>query len=192
MREMDLTANDLQFVALTFGAMVAARILLGFLCLLGGWNALSPQGATARYDRAVLFVLDIVSIVWLPNAVFFAQQLEWFDICFWLSIAGMFELFGWMCVMFAAATKGNGRSAGNIYTSGPYGLIRHPMYAVTCLALLAAALLTGGRDVFLLSGASCAVCLVLVFFEDRMLRREIPLYREYAQHTKFRLIPGVW
>jgi protein-S-isoprenylcysteine O-methyltransferase Ste14 len=28
--------------------------------------------------------------------------------------------------------------------------------------------------------------------EDRMLQTELPGYSDYAQHTRYRLIPGVW
>jgi len=28
--------------------------------------------------------------------------------------------------------------------------------------------------------------------EDRTLRAELPGYAEYARHTRYRLLPGVW
>ena len=33
---------------------------------------------------------------------------------------------------------------------------------------------------------------VRIVGEERMLRRGLPGYREYAQRVRFRLIPGLW
>jgi protein-S-isoprenylcysteine O-methyltransferase Ste14 len=42
-----------------------------------------------------------------------------------------------------------------------------------------------------------AVVIVVVFvirtaLEDKTLRAGLPGYTEYAQHTRYRLVPGVW
>ena len=42
-----------------------------------------------------------------------------------------------------------------------------------------------------------AMLIVIVFvirtaLEDRTLQAELPGYAEYAQHTRYRLVPGVW
>jgi protein-S-isoprenylcysteine O-methyltransferase Ste14 len=37
-----------------------------------------------------------------------------------------------------------------------------------------------------------ALMILRIVLEDRMLQRELPGYREYAQKVRFRLIPGLW
>jgi protein-S-isoprenylcysteine O-methyltransferase Ste14 len=37
-----------------------------------------------------------------------------------------------------------------------------------------------------------ALLFVRTYLEDRTLHDELPGYREYAQRTRYRLLPGVW
>jgi protein-S-isoprenylcysteine O-methyltransferase Ste14 len=60
------------------------------------------------------------------------------------------------------------------------------------LAWLAAPLALGSLWA-LLPAVLTAVALVLrTILEDRMLLSGLPGYAEYAQHTRARLLPGVW
>jgi len=36
------------------------------------------------------------------------------------------------------------------------------------------------------------ILIVRTLLEDRTLQTELPGYKEYAQHVRFKLIPGVW
>jgi protein-S-isoprenylcysteine O-methyltransferase Ste14 len=42
--------------------------------------------------------------------------------------------------------------------------------------------------------AAVTLCLFVVrtALEDRMLQEKLPGYKEYARHTRYRLLPGVW
>lgn len=58
--------------------------------------------------------------------------------------------------------------------------------------MLAMPLALGSR-VGLLFAAAMDVLLVLrTALEDRSLHRELPGYPEYAQKTRYRLLPGLW
>ncbi len=79
-----------------------------------------------------------------------------------------------------------------VVSSGPYGLVRHPMYVGSSLMYPATALMLG-------SGWAMAIALPMVLLivcrtalEDRFLRSELPGYREYAAATRYRLVPGLW
>jgi protein-S-isoprenylcysteine O-methyltransferase Ste14 len=77
-------------------------------------------------------------------------------------------------------------------TSGPYRFVRHPGYLGMMLSLFGAVFLLDS-----LWGLICfALYLILIvtrtLLEDRTLRAELPGYSEYASHTKYRLIPGIW
>ncbi len=77
-------------------------------------------------------------------------------------------------------------------TTGPYAIVRHPMYVGVILQNLAAPLILGSRwsciPVILIS----VLFVVRTSLEDRTLRRELEGYEEFTHSTRYRLIPGVW
>jgi protein-S-isoprenylcysteine O-methyltransferase Ste14 len=76
--------------------------------------------------------------------------------------------------------------------TGPYRLVRHPGYAGGALAWLALPLFLGALSGYFLSALTLAVYLIRTALEDNTLQEELPGYKEFAQKTKYRLIPGVW
>ena len=79
-----------------------------------------------------------------------------------------------------------------VVTSGPYRFVRHPMYVGIILMSLANPLVWGSVWALAMSGV-----LVLLFIwrtanEDKTLRRELTGYEDFAAHTRYRLLPGVW
>jgi len=79
-----------------------------------------------------------------------------------------------------------------VISTGPYALVRHPMYLGTSIMWLATPIALGSYwalPVFLI------LPLVLVYRimnEEEVLLRDLPGYREYTQMVKYRLIPGIW
>jgi protein-S-isoprenylcysteine O-methyltransferase Ste14 len=77
-------------------------------------------------------------------------------------------------------------------TSGPYRWVRHPGYAASILGALSGAIGIGswlGVVPLVIFGGVFARRLLL---EDRMLRRDLPGYEEYAGKVRFRLVPGIF
>ncbi|MFZ0918947.1 MAG: methyltransferase [Candidatus Dormiibacterota bacterium] len=81
--------------------------------------------------------------------------------------------------------------ARRLVTSGPYRLIRHPLYAAEILAALALVLARPGLWATLTLVPFVAVQMLRARFEEGLLARIFPEYRPYALRTR-RLIPLVW
>ena len=79
-----------------------------------------------------------------------------------------------------------------VITTGPYAIVRHPMYVGAILNLLGVPLVLGSRWAYAPAGFAVALFVFRTALEDRTLRRELPGYEEYAQHTRCRLVPGLW
>lgn len=79
-----------------------------------------------------------------------------------------------------------------VIDTGPYRFIRHPGYTGFLGWILSAPLLLGSWWAFLPAILSAAFLVVRTALEDRTLREELPGYLEYADRTRFRLIPNVW
>ena len=79
-----------------------------------------------------------------------------------------------------------------VITTGPYRVVRHPMYAAVILLVLCMPLALG--SVLSLIPASLMVVLLVIrtVLEDKTLREELEGYPEYAARTRYRIVPGVW
>lgn len=118
-----------------------------------------------------------------------------------LSLFGL-ALFaaGWWLI--AAALRANAFAAPvvklqeergqRVIDTGPYAVVRHPMYSSVVPLLLGMALWFGSYAAAIAAIVPAALIAVRVVFEEKFLRRELPGYEQYATRTRFRLIPFVW
>jgi protein-S-isoprenylcysteine O-methyltransferase Ste14 len=79
-----------------------------------------------------------------------------------------------------------------VVTTGPYRFVRHPGYLAAILGALATPLMLGSAWTFVPAGLLVLLFVVRTQLEDATLRRELQAYEEYAQRTRFRLVPFVW
>jgi len=79
-----------------------------------------------------------------------------------------------------------------VISSGPYAVVRHPMYAAQ-LVFFPALLVALGSWWVAAGSALIVVPLVLrILNEEDVLRRELPGYAHYCARVRYRLLPGVW
>ena len=79
-----------------------------------------------------------------------------------------------------------------VITTGPYALVRHPMYAGASLMLLFAPLALGSY-LALIPAVLVPIFLVLrTLDEEKLLLEELAGYKEYTENTRYRLIPRLW
>ena len=79
-----------------------------------------------------------------------------------------------------------------VATGGPYRVVRHPGYVGSIASQLAAPFLLGSLWALLPSVLLAALFVVRAYLEDKTLMAELPGYKEFAQQTRHRLLPGVW
>ncbi|HUI54099.1 MAG TPA: isoprenylcysteine carboxylmethyltransferase family protein [Bryobacteraceae bacterium] len=80
----------------------------------------------------------------------------------------------------------------HVITTGPYRVVRHPMYSGMMLLLPGGALILGSAWGLAPIAMLMATLLVRTVLEEGALRRELPGYEEYCTRTRYRLVPGVW
>ena len=79
-----------------------------------------------------------------------------------------------------------------VVDTGMYGIVRHPMYAVTVLLFLMIPLVLGSWYALIAFAFYPAIIIVRLKDEEDLLTRELPGYAEYKQKVKYRIIPFIW
>jgi protein-S-isoprenylcysteine O-methyltransferase Ste14 len=147
------------------------------------------------------FPVFVVFIGWMVLIGLDARRFGWSDVPLWAQALGAVLIALGMIVIWqtfrfntfaAPQVRVQAARAHRVVTEGPYRIVRHPMYAGSILWLLGTPLLLGSW------WGVVAVPLLVVGMapravgEERMLRRELSGYDEYARRVRFRLIPGIW
>ena len=79
-----------------------------------------------------------------------------------------------------------------VISTGPYAIVRHPMYASGSLYLLGTPLALGSYWGLVPLAAMMPFLLWRLFDEERFLARKLPGYTEYQKRVRHRLVPFVW
>ena len=79
-----------------------------------------------------------------------------------------------------------------VVDTGLYGIVRHPMYAVTILLFLMIPLVLGSWYALIAFAFYPAVIVVRLKDEEGLLTKELPGYAEYKLKVKYRIIPFIW
>ena len=79
-----------------------------------------------------------------------------------------------------------------VIQSGPYAIVRHPMYLGTMLMYLATPVALGSWWALLPALLIVPILIARIVNEEKVLAENLPGYRAYMQKTRYRLIPGIW
>ena len=93
---------------------------------------------------------------------------------------------------FEGTARIQGDLGQRVVDAGPYRRVRHPGYAGLALWPLSAPMLLLSRWAFAPGALAAAWVVLRTALEDRMLRRGLTGYADYARRVRWRLLPGVW
>ena len=79
-----------------------------------------------------------------------------------------------------------------VVDTGLYGIVRHPMYAVTIWLFLAIPVILGSLYALLCFLPYIPVIVVRILNEEKLLSAELDGYEEYKKRVKYRLLPLIW
>ena len=79
-----------------------------------------------------------------------------------------------------------------VIDTGLYGIVRHPMYAVTLVLFLSMPLVLGSIYSFVIFLVYPFLIAKRIKGEESFLEKELPGYVEYKKNVKYRMIPFVW
>jgi protein-S-isoprenylcysteine O-methyltransferase Ste14 len=83
-------------------------------------------------------------------------------------------------------------SGQRVVATGPYAVVRHPMYAAIATMVLATPVALGSWWAFIPALLLVAVLAERIKNEERVLAAELAGYGDYMRTTVYRLVPGIW
>jgi protein-S-isoprenylcysteine O-methyltransferase Ste14 len=80
-----------------------------------------------------------------------------------------------------------------VIATGPYAVVRHPMYLGSIILYVFTPLALGSYWALLPMLTIIPILTVLrIPNEEQVLQRDLPGYAEYMQQVKYRVLPGIW
>ena len=104
----------------------------------------------------------------------------------YLGVLGVFVTNRW------AGRTVETRPGQEVVSTGPYALVRHPMYSASILLYLASPVALGSWWAVIPAVLYVPVLVVRILNEEQVLVRELPGYEEYREKVRYRLLPFVW
>jgi protein-S-isoprenylcysteine O-methyltransferase Ste14 len=157
----------------------------------------SPLQKTIMLFARALYIVVLVLAGW-DFRFGWTRQLPWPEPV-WLSIIALVVIVVtdiWFIVVLEAnrfaASVIRVESGQTIAATGPYRLVRHPMYLGMSLKWLAMAPALGSFVAWPACFLILPVFILRILNEEALLRRELPGYAEYCRQTPRRLIPYIW
>jgi protein-S-isoprenylcysteine O-methyltransferase Ste14 len=158
-------------------------------------------GPTAEKQpvQKIIMVITSLGFVGLLVVPAFDHRFAWSQMSPTMALAGDALVgIGWLAIFFVF--RENSFSSATIelapdqkvISTGPYALVRHPMYAGALVMLLGIPIALGSWWGMLVLAAILPALIWRLFEEEKFLARNLAGYVEYQNKVRYRLIPTIW
>ena len=198
-----LPAGTLRFAAgwLLMGILFVPMFGAGIVMLAKNPGLLQRRLKANESQREQDLVVKLSGLMFIAGFVVAGLdfQFKWLPLPGWVSwvAAGLFLL---AYLLYAEVLRENTflsrtievQENQTVVDTGLYGIVRHPMYAVTLLLFLSMPLVLGSVLSLLCFLPYPFLIAKRLLNEEAFLEKELPGYAEYKKKVKYRLIPGIW
>jgi protein-S-isoprenylcysteine O-methyltransferase Ste14 len=129
----------------------------------------------------------------------FDYRYGWSSVPVWLVIlSNIFILLGYFIVFLVfKENKYTSRiieveKGQKVISTGPYSVIRHPMYAGVILMFIFMPIALGSYWALIPFFPAIAIIIPRILNEEKVLLKGLKGYEEYTKKVRYRLMPGVW
>jgi protein-S-isoprenylcysteine O-methyltransferase Ste14 len=187
-----LSVYSVSSLAITLYLMIRDRKLL---------QRRMSGGPAAEKQPAQRVIMSFASLAYIGLIVVPAldHHLAWSRMPAVVSVVGdVFVALGFLAVFFVfkentfSSATIEATSDQRVISTGPYAMIRHPMYAGGLVLLLGIPIALGSWWGLLLFAAVIPAIIWRLIDEERFLARNLSGYAEYQTIVRHRLIPLVW
>jgi protein-S-isoprenylcysteine O-methyltransferase Ste14 len=154
-----------------------------------------------RGDKVFMAALVVMWFGWLVLMGLDAVRFRLSHLPVWAQVLGALLILGAMYAFYvtfrensfaAPVVKIQKERGQTVVSTGPYGHVRHPMYAGASLMFFGVPLLLGSGYGLALAPLWMLLLCLRIPIEERALREKLPGYTEYAARVRYRLVPGIW
>jgi len=158
-------------------------------------------GRTAEKELSQKIIMSAASIGFAAILIVPAldHRWHWSAVPPYAVIAGnILIVLGWTIILFVfrenTFTSATIEVAADqrVVSTGPYAVVRHPMYSGSLLYFLGIPIALGSWWGLLVGILMMPVFVLRLFYEEKLLARNLPGYSEYMDRVKYRLVPFVW
>ena len=184
-------------IGLLFGPMLIA----GFVMLAKSPDFLKKRLDVKEKQATQKGVVAYAGLMFIAGFVVAGldYRFGWSNMPQWVTIAAS-VLFLVSYALYAEVMRENAylsrtikvEEGQKVVDTGLYGVVRHPMYAVTILLFMAMPLVLGSWYALIAFAFYPAIIIVRLKDEENLLTRELPGYDVYKQKVKYRIIPFIW
>lgn len=184
-------------IGLLFGPMLIA----GFVMLARSPDLLKKRLDVKEKQGAQKGVVAASGLMFIAGFVVAGLDFRfgWTQMPVWVVIAAS-ALFLLSYALYAEVLRENAylsrtvkvEEGQTVVDTGLYGIVRHPMYAVTILLFLMMPLVLGSWYALIVFAFYPAAIIVRLKDEEALLTKELPGYEAYKQKVKYRIIPFIW
>jgi len=129
----------------------------------------------------------------------FDKRYGWSNTPTWLIVvAEVFVLLGYIMVVWVFRTNSYASRTvevdeeQKVIDTGPYGIVRHPMYVGVTTLYVLSPLALGSYWSLIPSLLMIPIIVARILSEERILVKDLRGYIEYQQKVNYRLVPFVW
>jgi protein-S-isoprenylcysteine O-methyltransferase Ste14 len=159
------------------------------------------QRGQAIGDKLILLFICVAWPAWLVLIALDAKRWHLSHLPVWVQVAGALLILVAMYACYrtfrensfaAPVVKIQKERGQTVVTTGPYAIVRHPMYAGAGLMFFGIPMLLGSAWGLALGPAWYLLLALRIPLEERVLRENLAGYDDYARRVRWRLLPGVW
>jgi protein-S-isoprenylcysteine O-methyltransferase Ste14 len=158
-------------------------------------------GASAEKEKSQKIIQAVANIFFLSLIIVpgLDHRFSWSHLPVWLSVAGDGLVVIGLSIVFLVFRE-NTYTSGvievapdqRVISTGPYRIVRHPMYAGAFVMIFGVPLALGSTWGLLCCLPLMAAIVMRLKDEERYLVRHLAGYAEYLERTRYRLIPGLY
>lgn len=186
---------------LFIGALFVPMFLVGIILMFKNPELLRKRLNVKEKQTEQKLVVRISGVMFILSFAVAGLNFRynWINLPYWISLLAL-VVFIFSYLLYAEVLRENTylsrtievQENQKVIDTGLYGIVRHPMYAVTVIFFLSMPLVLGSLLSFIITLVYPFVIAKRIHSEEKLLEKELEGYSEYKLRVKYKMIPFIW